>query len=94
MGLGAYGQPRLENELPGEVGFQGIGRHRAEDDGFDQRRVDPGPVQHAAHGVDGHAQGVDLREGASRSDKGRASAGDDGDPFSTHDFGLVRCGGF
>ena len=41
MGLGAYGQPRLENELPGQVGFQGIGRHRAEDDGLDQRRVDP-----------------------------------------------------
>ena len=84
MGLGADRQPRLEDELPGQVGLQGVGRHRAEDDGFDPFRVDPAPVQHAPRGVDGHGQGIDFGEGLARLDEGRPAAGDDGDALGAH----------
>ena len=77
-------QPRLEDELPGQVGLQRVGRHRPEDDGFDQRRVDPAPVQHAARGVDGHGQGIEFAEGLARLDEGRPAARDDGDAPGGH----------
>ena len=92
MGLGADRQLRLEDELPGQVGLQGIGRHRAEDDGFDQLRVDTAPVQHAARGVDGHGQGIDFGEGLARLDEGRSAARDDGDALVVH-FGCLSGGG-
>ena len=84
MGLGVDRQPRFEDELPGQVGLQGVGRHRPEDDGFDQLRVDPAPVQHAARGVDGHGQGIDFGKGLARLDEGCPAARDDGDAPGVH----------
>ena len=90
LGLGADRQPRLEDELPRQVGLQGVGRHRPEDDGFDQRRVDPAPVQHAAHGVGGQGQGIEAGEGLPRLDEGRSAARDDGDALEAHEGYLSR----
>ena len=93
MGFSLDRQSRLEDEFPGQVGLQGVGRHRAKDDGFDQLWVDPAPVEHTARCVDGHVQGIEFREGLSRLDEGRTASGDDGDPISAHVFGLLQCYG-